>query len=177
MTRRMTLLSSVLVLTIFQITQATADEMPAETRKALARFVGEWTLEFKIGDVNLKGDATVKWSDNKMSLVLNSKLTDSVSGKEISSTEIFGWDGAREVVVEQGFTSDGSSISATHPASDDAEWTSLAHGWRIVEGKPTYGESVRNFKWKSADELTIEIKVIAPVAERSYDSKCVFRRK
>ena len=140
MTRRMTLFAFVLVLIISQVSQATPNEMPAVTQKALSKFVGEWTLEFKIGDVILKGDANVKWSDNKMSLVLNSKVTDSASGTVISSTEIFGWDSAREVVVEQGFMSDGSSISATHPASgDDAEWTSPAHGWRQSNHDRSYG--------------------------------------
>lgn len=177
MTQRMTLLSAVLVMIVVQISQAKADDLPAGTRKVLARFVGEWTLEFKVGDLTLKGDATVKWSDNKMSLVMSTKVTEPASGKEISSTAVFGWDGAREIVIEHGFVSDGSSVLATHPASDDAEWTSPATGWKLVEGKPTYEESVRDFKWKSADELNIEIKVIAPVAERGQVIKCVLTRK
>lgn len=177
MTRRMTLLSSVLLLIVSHISQATADEMPVGTRRTLARFVGEWTLEFKVGDVTLKGDATVKWSDNKMSLIMSSKVTESAGVKETSSTTVFGWDAAREVVIEHGFNSDGSSVLATHPAIDDAEWTSPATGWKLVDGKPTYGESVRYFQWKSADELNIEIRVTAPVAERGQNIKCVLCRK
>jgi hypothetical protein len=112
-----------------------------------------------------------------LSLIMNSKVADSVSGNELSSTEMFGWDAARDVVVEHGFNDDGSWLSATHPASDDGEWTSPSHGWRLVEGKPVFGESVRHFKWKSKDELNIKIKVIAPVAEQGLDVECVFRRK
>jgi hypothetical protein len=173
----MTLLSSILVLIISQVSQARADEMPAVVRSALGRFVGDWDVDFMINGATLKTTAVVKWSDNKVSLILSLKGKDPVTGEDFSTTEIFGWDGAREVVVEHGFTSDGSSISATHPVNEDGEWTSPAHGWRLVEGKHIYEETVRYFKWKSDDELQIEIKNAVPAAERGQVVKCVFRRK
>ncbi len=176
MTRLATSLSLLTVLLISHESQLAAGELPPTVRAAFAKFIGEWDTEFTAGGTAIKGTTSVKWSDNGSSLILNSKSPSAVSGQELTSTEIFGWDGAREIVVERGFMSDGSSISATHPVSDD-EWTSPATGWWFVDGKPHYEETVRTFQWKSPDELHIEIKFITPAANRTQVIKCVFRRK
>lgn len=177
MTRRMMVSLIAAVLCLSFAPQAVAQVMPDHVHKALGKLVGGWTMETVVGDRKFMSVANFKWSDDQTCLIGSAKGKSFVTGEDITTTEILGWDEAKKLVVEYAINGDGSGGTGTYMISEDGQWTGPLNGFSIIEGAPVYFEVFRLFNWKSDDEVQVKLTHMVGSAQRSPDMTVTFRRK
>ena len=124
-----------------------AQEIPDHVKKAISQLVGDWTCETVIGDMTSKWEFHCRMTPDETSVIYHWSGADMFTGKPTSGSGILGWDGVKQMVVELEIDSDGSTFRSTHHILESGEWRSPTTGSTVVDGKPVYLESLREFKF------------------------------
>lgn len=118
-------------------TEQTTPNVPSNVLQELTRLVGDWQVEGKVNDDEVKGTMSVKWGPGKHMLV----WTGTWSGPEGDSVGagIDGWDAAQEVIVTSEFWSDGWSHHRRYRIAAPNVWETTEVTGATGEGKRLTG--------------------------------------
>lgn len=136
------------------VQQAFAQEMPESVKAELGKLVGKWTMETVVDGETTKSELEAKWTANESVVIFHWSGIDFDTGLKNSGTGMLGWDALRQLVVEHELDKDGASFFSTHHIAK-GKWVSLTNGAIVADGKATYIESHREFKFASANTWTV----------------------
>jgi hypothetical protein len=163
-----------LILVFTKHTQAQG--IPETVKKELGRLVGEWTIESQVSDTDVaEARLSSAWSPNEDCVIWHWSGADPVTGISSTMSGMLGWDGSKKRVFERGFASNGETFRASHNITEKG-WRSPSTGTRLMEGSLKVEKLLRNFEWKSEDELVITSRNRQFDGEDAPDLVAVFRR-